>query len=198
MVVGAALSVMAAVTAPASAQSLWSARAGSLVTDIKASRAGDIITILVDEQSTAEKKAETKLDRDSSIARNVSVPDLKPDALRDFLEMFNVDASGKSNYNGKGTTTRTDRATTVIAARIMRVMDNGNLLIEGRRLVVLQNETQALVVTGLIRPVDILPDNTVRSSQIADAEVRIEGQGAISQRQRPGLLHRVFDWLGLF
>ena len=186
------------VAAPAAAQSLWNARAGSLVTDTKASRAGDIVTILIDEQSTAEKKAETSLNRDSEIETGISLPKAKPNAFREFIEQIALEANAKSGYSGKGATTRSDRATSTMSARVMRVMDNGNLLIEGRRLIALQDETQMVVVSGVVRPLDVLPDNTVRSSQIADAEVRFEGKGAISQRQRPGLFHRFFDRLGLF
>lgn len=182
----------------AAAQSLWSVRAGSLVTDLRATRAGDIITILVDEQSSAEKRAETKFGRDADYAASLSVPKLHPRDLRQWLEQFQTTAKANSDYEGTGSTTRTDRAAATLSARVMRVLDNGTLLIEGRRLVVLQNETQTLVVSGLVRAVDVMPDNTVRSSLIADAEVRIEGQGAISLRQRPGLFQRVFDWLGLF
>lgn len=182
----------------ATAQSLWNARAGSMVTDIRASRAGDIVTILVDEQSTADKKAETKLNRDGDYESLLSIPKFHPRALRQFLQQFETTGSGTSDFTGKGNQARTDKATATIAGKVVRALDNGTLLLEARRMVVVQDETQTIVVTGLVRTVDVLPDNTVRSSQIADAEIRIEGQGAISLRQKPGLFQRVFDWLGLY
>ena len=196
--VSSAVFLVAVAAPPAAAQSLWHSRAGSLVTDIKASRAGDIVTILVEEQSTAEKKAETSLNRDGEYESSLSLPKLHPRFLRHFLQQFETTGSGSSDYTGKGTQTRTDKATATIAAKVIRVLDNGNLVIEGRRLVVVQDETQTIVVTGLVRAVDVLADNTVRSSQIADGEVRIEGKGAISLRQKPGLFQRAFDWLGLY
>ena len=184
---------------PAAAQSLWSERSGSLVTDLRARRAGDLVTILIDEQSTADKRAETDLSRDSSFSSRLTPPGfVRPKELRDFLTTLAADGASKSNYAGDGKTTRTDRATGIVTAKVMRVLDNGNLVIEGRRLVKVNQETQTLVVSGIVRPQDVLPDNTVASSRIADGEVRLEGSGTVSDRQKPGLIQRVFDFLGLY
>jgi len=181
------------------APSLWNDRTGSLVTDLRARRAGDIVTIVIDEQSTAEKRAETDLGRDSRFSSQLNPPAFeRPKFLRDFLVSLNASGRGESTYEGEGRTTRTDRATGVLTARIARVLDNGNLVIEGRRLVKVNDETQTIVVSGVVRPWDIGPDNTVASSRIADGEVRLEGQGAVSERQRPGFIQRVFDFLGLY
>lgn len=185
--------------APASAQSLWSDRAGSLVSDLRARRAGDVLTILVDEQSSAEKRATTDLERDSSFSSRLTPPAFeRPSFLRRFLLSLATSGRAQSAYEGQGTTTRTDRATGVLTARVVRVLDNGNLLIEGRRLVKVNDELQTLVVSGVVRPFDIGPDNTVLSSRIADGEVRVEGTGVVSDRQKPGLIQRLFDFLGLY
>lgn len=183
---------------PAAAESLWTARSGSLVIDTRASRAGDIVTIIIDEQSSGDKNAETKLGRDSSVASSGTATAVQPKWLKNLIENFNLTATGKSDYDGKAQTTRTDKATGQIAAKVMRVLENGHLLVEGRRLVGVQGESQVLVVSGIIRPQDIQPDNTVRSAAMADAEVRIEGKGTVSDRQKPGLFQRVFDFLGLY
>ncbi len=186
-------------TAPVAAQSLWTARSGSLVSDVKARLAGDIITILIDETTTAEKSAETDLKRDSSFASTLTPPNFdKPSWLKKLLVNMNTAGTGKSNYTGDGKTTRTDKATAVITTRVTRVLDNGNLVLEGRRVVKVNDETQTLVVSGIVRPYDVNPDNTVASSRIADGEVRIDGQGTVSDRQKPGLFQRVFDFLGLY
>ncbi len=182
------------VGAPAAAQSLWNARAGNLVTDLRAARAGDLVTILVDEQSSADKSGETKLNRASSFASQVS----RPSWLRRLLDSLLMAGTANSDYDGKSSTNRSDHATAQITARVMRVLDNGNMLIEGRRLVVANDEAQTIVISGVIRPQDISADNIVRSSSIADAEVRLEGNGTVSDRQRPGFLQRAFDFLGLF
>lgn len=183
----------------AAAQSLWSARSGSLVTDLRASRAGDLVTILVDEQSRADKSAETSLGREADWSTAVAgFEGTNPNFLQHLDFALKAAGKGKSDYDGTGSTTRSDRASAQITAKVMRVLDNGNLLIEGRRIVVVQNEAQTIVVSGVIRPYDVQPDNTVRSSALADGEIRLEGRGQISDRQRPGILQRLFDWLGLY
>lgn len=192
-----ALVVLLAFATPASAQSLWTPRAGSLVADVRATRAGDLVTILIDEQSTADKSGETKLNRASDWATSVTPPSgLGP--ITRFLDRFSMSGKGNSDYDGKASTTRADRATGQITAKVMRVLDNGNLVIEGRKLVVANDEAQTLVVSGTVRSRDVGPDNTVRSSSIADAEVRLEGRGTVSDRQRPGFFQRLFDLFGLF
>jgi flagellar L-ring protein precursor FlgH len=195
----ALVALLALAASVADAQSLWSERSGSLVVDLRARRAGDILTIVIDEQSAAEKRAETVLDRDSSFSSELTPPAFdKPKWLREFLVSLQTSGEGASNYDGDGKTTRTDRATGVLTARVTRVLDNGNLVLEGRRLVKVNEETQTLVVSGVVRPYDVGPDNTVASSRIADGEVRLEGTGSVSDRQRPGLIQRIFDFLGLY
>ena len=185
---------------PALAQSLWTVRAGSLVSDTRASRAGDLLTIIVDEQSSADKTGETKLKRDSSFSSKILIPQFEssPKWFNDILANLAISGSGNSSYEGTGSTTRTDHANAQITAKVMRVLDNGNLLIEGRRIIVVHDEAQTIVLSGLVRPQDVSPDNTVRSAFVADAEVRIEGRGTISDRQRPGFFQRFFDFFGLF
>jgi flagellar L-ring protein precursor FlgH len=192
------IAALLAPAVPAGAQSLWTNN-GSLVSDLRARRAGDIVTILIDEQSTADKRAETDLKRDSSFSSRFIPPAFeKPKELRDFLAALVTSGTGKSEYTGDGKTTRTDRATGIVTAKVMRILDNGNLVIEGRRVVKVNEETQTLVVSGIVRPQDIQPDNTVISSRIADGEVRLEGDGSVSDRQKPGLIQRIFDFLGLY
>jgi flagellar L-ring protein precursor FlgH len=187
---GAVLAALVTATvSPADAQSLWSVRAGSLVTDNRASRAGDLVTILVDEASTADKTSETKLKRDSSFQSQVDLPHFDyPKWLNNFLLNLKASGTGTSNYDGSGSTTRADRATAQITAKVMRVLDNGNFLIEGRRIIVVHDETQTIVLSGVVRPQDVAADNTVRSAFVADAEVRIEGRGcrALASRMSDG------------
>lgn len=177
--------------------SLWANRSASLVNDVKARQTGDIVTIVIDEISTAEKKADTGLNRDTSFSGKLMPPSFEnPGFLRKILVSLSGSGEGKSKYDGSGSTTRTDRATGTLTARVARVLDNGNLVVEGRRQVTVNAESQTIVVSGVVRPYDVTSDNTVRSSQIADAEVRLEGQGTVSDRQKPGFLQRFWDWLG--
>ena len=85
-----------------------------------------------------------------------------------------------------------------ISARVVKVLDNGNMVIEGRRSVDVNDETQIMALSGVIRPQDVTAGNSVLSSQIADAQLQIVGRGILGDVQRPGFIFRFLDWLNLF
>jgi flagellar L-ring protein precursor FlgH len=106
--------------------------------------------------------------------------------------------SSQASHTGKGSIDRSDKTTGQLTARVVKVFDNGNLMIEGRRAVIVNNETQILALSGVIRPQDVTSTNTVLSSQIADAEIQMTGRGLLAEAQNPGLFYRILDWLKLF
>jgi flagellar L-ring protein precursor FlgH len=212
LLVGLALPVVA------SAQSLFreNGPGASLFVDRRARAVNDIVTILIVEQSSSSRTANTDVTKESTLKAGVSnfptifdpitklaKPLTKPlfgnkatsNVLKDGL---NVDISGAMDHAGKGTIDRSDKVTGQIAARVVRVQDNGNLLIEGRRSVIVNDETQIITISGIVRPDDVTGVNTVLSSQIADAEVQMVGKGVIADAQRPGVLYRLLSWLSLF
>ncbi len=85
-----------------------------------------------------------------------------------------------------------------IAGRVVKVLENGNLLIEGRKQVTINDEDQYIVITGIIRPQDVSPDNTVDSKNIADARIIYTGAGVVTDKQRPGWGTRILDWIWPF
>ena len=103
-----------------------------------------------------------------------------------------------NSFNGSGSTTRDESMTAAITARVIEVRPNGNLLIKGTREVKVNNETQFIILSGLIRPVDISPDNTVLSSYIGNAKIEYIGTGSLSDKQRPGWLARAVDFVWPF
>jgi len=98
-----------------------------------------------------------------------------------------------NSSSGSGTTSRTESMTAYITVRVMEVMPNGNLFIQGARDVRVNNETQHIILSGTIRPADISPDNTIISSYIGDASIEYTGSGALSDKQRPGWMTRFVD-----
>jgi len=196
--------VAAAALAPAlaPAQSLYreGVMAGNVFADHRARSVNDIVTIIVVEQSTQSRSATTKTSKDTS--RTAAINDFPGLALTtrnlkaaDYLKF---DIAGKAEHEGKGSIDRSDSLTARIPARVVKVLDNGNLLIEGRRTVLVNDETQTATISGVVRPQDITGGNTVLSSQIADAEVQVVGKGVLAEAQRPGFLYRILDWLRLF
>ncbi len=200
VVLAVALGALTATSA--GAQSLWrdGGVGGSLFADHRARAVDDLVTIVVVEESTTSRSANTKTSKSTSrVAALNDFPGLMlPTRNATAAANLKLDLSGKAEHEGKGSIDRSDRLTAQIPARVVKVLDNGNLVIEGRRAVLVNDETQVATISGVVRPQDITGTNTVLSSQIADAEVQIVGRGVISEAQRPGILYRILDWLRIF
>ena len=184
---------------------LWSANGyRGLFQDLRAAQIGDLVTVNIVETSKANKKANTKSGRQSSIEAGISNAmgwETKLDKVGvkgafDNENMFK--GSMKNDFSGSGETSRDESMTASITARVIDVMPDGNLLIRGSREIKVNNETQFITLSGLIRPSDISPDNTVLSSYIADAKIAYTGSGPISDKQRPGWLTRTLDFVWPF
>src|SRR3972149_8990833 len=183
---------------PLSAQSLWNDQAKGLYTDSRARNVNDILTILIIEESKSERTAQTKTSKASAVEAGLNRFPQFLGLENTLKKIFRLDFGAKSNFEGKGDINRSDKVTAQISARVMKVLENGTLLVEGRRAVAVNDEVQFLVLSGLVRAEDVTPDNTVRSTQLADAEIRMEGSGVLAEKQRPGILNRLLDWLWLF
>jgi flagellar L-ring protein precursor FlgH len=187
---------------PAAAQSLWreGVAGGSLFADHRARAVNDIVTIVVVEESSSSRSATTSTSKATS--RTAALNDFPGLALptRNPRAAANLkfDLEGKASHEGKGSIDRSDKLSAQIPARVVKVLENGNLVIEGRRAVLVNDETQVATISGVVRQQDITGANTVLSSQIADAEVQIVGRGVVAEAQRPGFLYRILDWLRLF
>jgi flagellar L-ring protein FlgH len=184
-----------------SADSLWrEAPRGFLFSDVRASRLGDVVTVLVVESSSTDRKAETNLKKDST--NGFTLPNFFGNTTL-FGGSSNggrakFDFSGNNEQKANGNITRSDNVTASIPARVVKVLDNGLLVVEGRRGVVVNDETQTLAFSGVVRPEDITPDNKVLSTQVADAEVTVVGKGILADKQHPGILQTIFDYFKIF
>jgi len=213
------LILLIAAPASARAQSLWreGAPAASLFADHRARTVNDIVTILIVEQSSSSRSANTTTSKDTSRSAGVNDFPTALDSLsKRFVKplvgplvgwqapseaaksQFNIDLQSQAAHTGKGSIDRSDKTTGQIAARVVKVLDNGNLMIEGRRAVIVNNETQILALSGVVRPQDVTATNTVLSSQMADAEIQMTGRGLLAEAQNPGIFYRILDWLSLF
>jgi flagellar L-ring protein precursor FlgH len=171
-----------------------------LFVDRKARQVNDIVTIRIVESATASGEATTETDRTSSVAGSLEAlfgfektlqnNGLNPEAV--------VKASLNSGFDGAGTTARKNSLRATITAVVREVFPNGNLYIEGTKEVVVNNERQYIIIGGVIRPEDILTDNSITSDHIADARVVYSGAGALADKQHPGLLGRVLDFVWPF
>ncbi|MCZ7603255.1 MAG: flagellar basal body L-ring protein FlgH [Melioribacteraceae bacterium] len=180
-----------AITILISAQDMRQNSFRSLFSDQKANRLGDAITILVMEASEASNNAQTSAGRNSEIGFGAS------GSMDGNSVVPNVDLNIGSNneFNGSGATKSAGMVKTRITATIDSVLQNGNLFIRGSRLISINGEEQKIFLTGVVRVADIASDNTVKSYNISDAKIILEGNGMIDRMQSPGWLTKLFHWL---
>ena len=163
----------------------------------KARRIGDIVTVRIDESSSATNKATTKTKRDSSITAgltNFFNMEQGYPADRPFFNPFSsVEGGIQSDFEGTGSTIRSGALSAYMTARIVDILPNGNMVIEGNREVRVNHENQIITLTGIVRPRDISANNVVLSTYIADARITYSGSGVVDDRQKPGWLTRIMD-----
>ena len=186
--------------------SLWQdgGHLNELFVNPKARKVGDIVTINIVESSSASNKATTNTGKSSSLSMGVDnlfglegrYGTGSTKSPHPFFNPFAKIQSGlSSNFDGSGTTTRSGDLTAYITARVTKVLPNGNLEIVGTREVTVNSEEQTITLSGIIRPRDISPDNVILSTYIANAKIAYSGAGIINDRQRPGWMARILDWI---
>jgi len=182
--------------------SIWQASTIALTEDGKARRIGDIVTIIVTETASASKEAATATGRSSKISAGIpNMLGLEESKIitSNFADLSKLlNASASSSFDGSGSTSRKETLTATISAKVIDLLPNGNLKIEGRRNVKVNYEDQIVTVKGTIRQRDITAENTINSIYVADAQISYSGEGIISDRQKPGWLMNVLDKLWPF
>jgi flagellar L-ring protein precursor FlgH len=182
-----------------STNSLWTDRAG-LYENVQARRLNDLVTINVAENISGSGTADTATSGKSTL--EVGVDSMFGSPLNFGLKNlwggqtpFVPAAAGHANtaFTGTGNTTRAGQLIGTITAKVVEVMPNGNLVLQSRKEITINNEKQILILRGMVRPEDIAMDNSVSSGKIADAEVYFVGDGIIQDKQRPGWFVRVID-----
>lgn len=183
------------------ANSLWRSNDQSFFRDGRARRVGDILTINVTIDDEAEFENTTERSRTAGRGLGVgtgllgSLFNLIP-GVSDTSAVISLNAT--TNADGDGSIERSEELTTNIAAIIVQQLPNGNLVIEGKQEVRVNFEVRELIVAGIIRPDDILPDNTIDSSKIAQARISYGGRGHITEVQQPGYGQQFIDIVAPF
>ncbi len=182
-----------------SSGSLW-VEGGSLsemFINAKARRVGDIVTIKIVESSKASNNASTTTDRSSTMDVGLnSLFNLEnnwPTSSAVFNPFSALSSTYENEFDGSGTTARSGDLNAYITARIVQIMPNGNLVIEGNREVRVNHENQIITLTGMVRSRDISSENVILSTYIADARISYSGSGIVNDKQRPGWLVRLLD-----
>lgn len=161
----------------------------SLFSDFKAFRKGDALTVLIVEDTKAGNSASTDNGRESSVGGGFGVS----------TGSGSSSADGKlgtsTNFRGDGSTIRNESIRSKLSARVIDLEENGNLIIEGKRTTKVNGETQYVTIKGVVRPVDVRPDNSVYSYSILDLTLLIDGDGSVSEYQEPGLITKFLRML---
>lgn len=160
----------------------------NLFSDAKAHDVGDILTIDIDESAAASSSAATQTAKSES---GTLGPGVGP--ILQQLGTFGL--SGSSAMSGSGSTSRTDSLVAEIAVTVTKVLPNGNLQVEGTRKVGMNKETETITLTGVVRQQDIASNNTVNSTLVADAQIAFGGKGPVGDKQREGLISKLFKFV---
>ena len=173
--------------------SLWtnSGQHSNLFRDMKARFVNDVVTILVSETTQAVTSADASNRRSSSMAAGIDQLFGLENGVKELPGM--ISGTGQIRFNGEGSTSRETRLQTTLTARVIDVLPNGYLVVEGRREVRVNNENQMVVLSGVVRPSDINRSNVVLSSAVAQMSVQVQGKGTVSQPLKPGWLHQIIN-----
>jgi len=159
---------------------------------------GDIITVKISEQTSALQEATTRTQKNSRMDTNfLSAWDQIANILgnENIRKQHQFQLRGDDEYRGQGSTSRQSRVRAIISAAVTEVVEGGNLFIVGEHKIKVNDEVETIRISGVIRPSDIAPDNSVMSHQLAKAQISIHGSGVVGSKQSPGILTKMFNWL---
>jgi flagellar L-ring protein FlgH len=172
-----------------------------LFEDIKAKRVGDIVTIVLDEQTDASKSASTSTDKTNAL--DIENPTVlgspvsfgtkgdMPLAGRDLTLGASVNSS--KSFSGEGDSTQSNELSGSVTATVVEVLPNGYLRIQGEKMISINQGDEFIRITGIIRPMDIRTDNSVLSTQVANAKIAYGGKGVVADSNEMGWLARFFN-----
>jgi flagellar L-ring protein FlgH len=163
----------------------------NLFRDPKARYVNDVVTIRVSEATTAVASANAKNTKSTSATAGFDHLFGAEKAIKELPAL--VSGKSDSSFEGKGSTSRATTLETNVTARVIDVLPNGYLVVEGMREIHFNNENQSVFLTGVVRPEDISKNNIVLSSSIAQMSVRVQGKGIVSQPIKPGWLFRILN-----
>jgi len=183
--------VLASLASSARAESLYNEGTyHPLAADSRASKVGDLITVQVYENSSATSTTDTSTQRKNAISASLS-----SSAINGGRPLSgNINVSGE--FDGGGTTQRTNRLLAILTVKVCEVLPNGDLKLAGEQFLTVNGEQHKVILQGRVRPQDISSTNVVLSTRLADARLVYAGDGELSERAKRGWWRRLLDLLG--
>jgi flagellar L-ring protein precursor FlgH len=159
----------------------------SFFADHKARRPGDVVTVLIVESAEVQQSARTKSAKNQSFDGSL---------LQKDGDVQRWDGQLGTQYDGGGSIERSGRLLAKLAVIVRDVDEFGNLHVYGKQSIVINSERQLMSLTGVVRPDDIGPDNTVLSWRVTGANISLGGRGFLSRKQSPGLVAQLMSFFG--
>lgn len=180
--------------------SLWASGGSGLLSDPKAARVGDLVTVLVQENAKATRSLGSKQskssDRSTGLSANIAYGGALGNA--DVNPSGTIGMTNSKTFDGSGSTNNSDTLTASVTSVVTKVYPNGNLYIVGSRQLTVNHEPQEITFSGIIRPIDISPDNSISSAKVAQARISYGGAGALATVAHEGWLSKTLDQIWPF
>lgn len=162
-----------------------------LYTDTRAHKVGDLISVQLDERTSASKNAGTTLGKSNDIGFGALAIGGRPVTINGYDT--SVGLSNSSDFNGTSDASQSNSLTGNISVSVIKVLANGNLVVRGEKWLMLNNGNEYIRVTGIVRSEDVSSDNTVSSQRIANARIQYGGTGDFADTQERGFISRFFN-----
>lgn len=186
---------------PASADSLWNPSCRNMVADKKAQAVGDILTVIIQENNGATRQNNTTTSKKASVNAGISSFLYSPAASGLLTKKGTLPAmnyASDTEFAGGGSINNNETITAQVSVKVVDVLPNGNMIIEGTLRTAFSGEKQDAVVRGTVRPDDVQANNTIYSYNVADATIQFISKGTITDAQRKGWWTKIWDKLSPF
>lgn len=164
----------------------------ALFNDRKAARVGDVITVLLVESIQADKRSSTTTQKDSSVTTTTPTVLGRP-ITSGGVPILDGSLSSGNGFSGSGESQQSNSLEGSVTVAVVGRQSNGNLLIQGRKKIELNQGSEFVSIAGIVRPEDITTSNTVNSDRIAHAQITYSGKGPVNDANRMGLIMRFFN-----
>jgi flagellar L-ring protein precursor FlgH len=161
-----------------------------LFEDRRARNVGDVLTIVLNEKLQASKQSGSNVDKEGSTA--LSIPAITGHVPLKFLSGASVNGTSATKFSGKGDSASSNAFTGVITVTVIEVLGNGNLIVAGEKQIGINQGSEFIRFSGVVNPIFVVNNNTVSSTQVADARIEYRGTGYIDEAQTMGWLSRLF------
>jgi len=170
------------------AGSLWAqSNQKSFYTEEKAHKVGDILTVIISESASATQTATKDTSKEFSTDMNAGTG---------FLRRISGGTAGSTkDFSGSGSTLAQNRVNATISVKVIEVLPNRNIVVEGKRFINVNDDIQEITLHGEVRPRDISTSNTIDSKLLADAKINYKGHGDVARSQRPNLFQRIIGFI---